>query len=257
MGRTRTGLVALPSAVIVAAAGLILCAPARADDLKLFSAPSFVDTRFMMRQAGQDLPPLMLLPALTATEPLTAAVTPWPSEMMAPLAAVAAGSQGSLMGGYQSAGASSTMAGQAHLSSDTASLWAASRRDLLRPYLDGDGERINTGEERINSQVAGSYSWGNGARLRVFAMRDAFSEARIPYYGIDVPGLERYITSTIWEQPLASGPFDRIEANVVTDEVIYKPAITPCAHPAAWNCNTMPISPRCAAESAASSPPAP
>ena len=51
----------------VLSAGL-LAKPLMAEEVKLAPAPLFLDTRTMIRHAGADMPPTMLLPAL-ATSP--------------------------------------------------------------------------------------------------------------------------------------------------------------------------------------------
>ena len=188
---------------------------------KLQPDPSFIDTRYMPRHAGQDLPPTMLLTDLPVAEPLMPAKTPWPTEFFAQRRAVAAAGDVALTGGFQGNGIVSTEAGLAHQDFAEATLWGGARHDHVKPYEDGAGQRVNYGYDRTNTQLAAAWRPAAKSRLSGFVMRDAFSNNRIPNYGIDATRMERYTASTVFEHAPQESKVGRVEAGLVFDALSY------------------------------------
>jgi len=201
---------------------MMVVGAARAEMPKLFADPSFVDTRGMMRQAGQDLPPAMLLPDVAFAEPYMPSKVAWPAEFDAMTRAAAAGRDVVVTGGMQSNGAIDTQAALVKQDSDTVSLWGAARHDHAHPYRDGGGDPVNFTYDRYNSQLAASWRPKPDARLSGFAMRDGFTDFRVPSYGIDAPRLERYIASSVYEQAAPESGFGIVQAGLTFDGVTYE-----------------------------------
>ncbi|EME67660.1 Outer membrane receptor protein [Paramagnetospirillum caucaseum] len=189
---------------------------------KLFPDQSFIDTRYMPRHAGQDLPPLMLLADLPVAEPLMPAKTAWPVEFFAQRRAAAAAARNlALTGGAQGNGAVSTTAGLANMEAGDVSLWGGVRHDRVKPYEDGAGQRVNYSYDRDNTQLAASWRPAPKSRLSGFVMRDAYSNQRIPNYGIDATRTDRYLASTVFEHAPQESRLDRIETGLVFDALSY------------------------------------
>ncbi|WP_231848968.1 TonB-dependent receptor domain-containing protein [Paramagnetospirillum magneticum] len=206
--------------VLVAMGALAESAPA-AEPPKLLPDQSFIDTRYMGRHAGQDLPPTIPLTDLPVAEPLMPAKTAWPTEFFAQRRAVAAAGNVALTGGFQGNGVVSTEAGLANTELGDASLWAGARHDHVKPYEDGAGQRVNYGYDRINTQLAAAWRPAPKSRLSGFVMRDAFSHHRIPNYGIDATRLDRYLASTVFEHAPTDSALNRVEAGLVFDALSY------------------------------------
>lgn len=189
---------------------------------KLLPDQSFVDTRYMPRHAGQDVPPTMLLTDLPVAEPLMPAKTAWPVEFFAQRRAVAAAADNVVLsGGFQGNGNVSTEAGLANTEIANGSVWGGLRHDHVKPYEDGAGQRVNYGYDRVNSQLAASWRPAPQSRLSGFVMRDAFSHHRIPNYGIDATRLDRYLATTVFEHKPTESKLDRIETGIVFDALSY------------------------------------
>ncbi len=188
---------------------------------KIYPDQSFVDTRYMSRQAGQDVPPLMLLGDLPVAEPFLPAKTPWPTEFAAARKSVAADKAVVATGGYQGNGAVGTEALLATQEIDASSLWGGARHDHILPYQDGGGQRVNYGYDRLNTQLAGNLRLSPDSRLSAFAMRDGFSNLRLPGYGLDSPRMDRYLASSVLEHAPKESGLDRLEAGVVFDALSY------------------------------------
>ncbi|MBI3444838.1 MAG: TonB-dependent receptor [Magnetospirillum sp.] len=188
---------------------------------KLSPDQSFIDTRYMGRHAGQELPPSMLLTDLPLLDPYISSKPPWPTEFSALRRDLAAGRDAVMSGGYQGNGAISTQAGLANVEVGESSVWGGIRHDLARPYEGGGGERVNYGYERLNTQLAGNLRFSPQSRLSGFVMRDSHTDARLPNYGIDAPRLDRYTASTVLEHAPRDTGFDRIETGVVFDAISY------------------------------------
>ncbi|MGE5504200.1 MAG: TonB-dependent receptor domain-containing protein [Actinomycetota bacterium] len=191
--------------------------PAAAEPPKLFADPLFVDTRFMLKHIGQELPAPMLLPALTTSPAMLLQRDPRPAESWSPTPDGSAG----LSAGYETAGSVVTEIGQAHRVMGPVEGWAVARRDRVLPYQDGADQRVNYGYDRINTQMA--LDWRPDARSRVsaYAMRDEFSDFRLPNYGLDAPDFRRLLGSAVIENRPAGGAFDRIEAGLNASLVTY------------------------------------
>ncbi|KIL97075.1 TonB-dependent receptor [Paramagnetospirillum magnetotacticum MS-1] len=188
---------------------------------KLQPDQSFIDTRYMGRHAGQDVPPTMLLTDLPVAEPLMPAKTAWPTEFFAQRRAVAASGNVALTGGFQGNGNVSTEAALTNMDMGGVSLWGGARHDHVKPYEDGAGQRVNYGYDRVNTQLAAAWRPAPESRLSGFLMRDAFTNHRIPNYGIDATRLDRYVASTVFEHAPKESGFDRVEAGVVFDALSY------------------------------------
>lgn len=192
-----------------------------ADLPQLLPTPAFIDTRTMTRLTGQDLPPVILLPDLVTAEPLMPSKTPWPSEVLSPARIVAAGGDVALGGGFQGNGSVSTEAGLAHRGGEQGSVWAGVRHDLAKPYEDGAGQRVNSGYNRTDTQMAASWRPSPGTRVSGFVMRDSFNNYRLPNYGIDATRLDHYAASTILDHRSAESVFDHVQAALVFDGTSY------------------------------------
>lgn len=203
-------------------AGAETVEPAGAAEPPKYSVdPSFIDTRGMPRHAGIDLPPLMQMGELATAEPLMPAKTAWPVEFLAQRRSVAASGDVALSGGYQGNGSAATQVALAHLDTDGGSIWAGLRHDLVKPYEDGAGQRVNYGYNRLNAQTAAQWRPTERTRLAGFVMRDAYENHRIPNYGIDAPRLDRYAASTSFEHRPDGTVFNRVEAGLSHDVTSY------------------------------------
>ncbi|WP_242442969.1 TonB-dependent receptor [Magnetospirillum sp. 15-1] len=199
-----------------------LAESSRAAELpKVLPDQSFIDTRYMGRHAGQDVPPTMLLADLPVAEPLMPAKTAWPTEFFAQRRAVAAAGNVALTGGLQGNGVVSTEAGLTNMEVGDTTLWGGARHDHVKPYEDGAGQRVNYGYDRINTQLAANWRPAPQSRLSGFVMRDAFNNHRIPNYGIDATRLDRYIASTVFEHAPQDSAVNRVEAGLVFDALSY------------------------------------
>ncbi len=192
-----------------------------AEQPKLLPDQSFIDTRYMPRHAGQDVPPTMLLGDLPVAEPLMPAKTSWPTEFFAQRRAVAAARNVALTGGLQGNGAVSTQAGLANMEVGDTTVWGGARHDHVKPYEDGAGQRVNYGYDRVNTQLAANWRPAPKSRLSGFVMRDAFNNHRIPNYGIDATRLDRYLASTVFEHAPQDSKVGRVEAGLVFDALSY------------------------------------
>lgn len=217
-GKSRYSLCALPLLAAIAAVGHPIEA---AEVPKLLPDQSFIDTRYMPRHAGQDLPPGIALADLPVAEPLMPSKTAWPTEFIALRRTVAAQGNVALAGQFQGNGNISTQAGLANTRMGDVTLWGGARHDHAKPYEDGAGQRVNYGYDRVNTQLAGVWKPADKTRLSASLMRDSFSHNRIPNYGIDATRMDRYLASTVFEHAPAHAPVERIEAGLVFDALSY------------------------------------
>ncbi len=215
MGKAREAVVAVYSVFSA-------CVSAHAGEQpKLFPSPTFVEPRFLIRHAGEDLPPLMLLPDIATAAPLLPPRGTVPEELRGAPRRVAAKSDVVVSGGYEGAGDIATAAALAHREADASALWGAARGDRVRPYRDGGGGRVGYAYDRLNTQLAASHRFAPDSRLSLFGMRDAYHDGRIPHYGVDVTDMERGLATAVLDHAPGSGWFDRIEAGVSVATTAY------------------------------------
>jgi iron complex outermembrane receptor protein len=194
----------------------------KADPPKLLADPSFVDTRFMTRHDGLDLPPLLIGPqALLTAEHYFLARPPGAAEADSLRRQVV--DSGTLVGsgGYMGNGAIATQSALARQDGTEGSAWAGMRHDHMHPYQDGGGGRINTSYDRLNSQLAASWRPTPETRLSGYAMRDGFSGFRLPNYGVDGTRLDRTYATTVLERKPAPDGFQLVQAALSFHEDSY------------------------------------
>lgn len=181
-----------------------------ADEPLLFPDRSFVDTRFLTRQAGQDLPPSIGITDLSSAAALQLG-SQRPADRAAPLKAFGADKEVTFTAGYDGAGDIRTVAGVVHEQADKSALWAGVRRDNASPYLDGGGSRVGFGYDRLLTEAAVRHDITPDTRIHVFALRDAYADFTLPHYGIDAPRLEKWVASSVVQHSAPTGPFDKVE----------------------------------------------
>ncbi|WP_130471309.1 TonB-dependent receptor domain-containing protein [Candidatus Magnetaquicoccus inordinatus] len=197
---------ALAWALLTGAAHLLAALPAVADDL------SFVIPQRLTRHGSQDFPELIPLDkVLTAAGTITyshPAATPWNpigealNNLSAPLA----------ISGHSGLAATEVLAARVgqQWSADSR-LIAAFRHERQQSYNAADGQAINSGLRREAEYLLAQKGSNNGSRLTLYAVRDLFSDSKVPQYNLDAPQLQRQLLSLTASSLPLEGYFDRLD----------------------------------------------
>jgi iron complex outermembrane receptor protein len=186
-----------------------------------FPTPTFVETRFLQRHAGEDLPPPMLLPQMAWAPVSLPARGPVPEEWSAPRKALAAGADTSVIAGSDGIGDAATIGTVTRRDLGDTTIWAGIRGDQVNPYTDGGNARVAYSYERLNTQMAVSHRFRPGSRLTVFGLRDGIEEGRTPHSSVDTPQFQRGQGNLLLDHAPAAGPFDRVEAAASISTITY------------------------------------
>ncbi|MBF0326425.1 MAG: TonB-dependent receptor [Alphaproteobacteria bacterium] len=195
---------------------VISAAKAETPAPRLFATPSFVESRFMQRHAGEDVPRPIFLPSILMAVPLITPRHPLPSEVIHQ-----GGSSTGMMAGLESAGAVAFSGIAARQAIGDTILWGGLRADQVNPYRDGAGQRVNYGYERVSPQAALTHPLGPRTGLTVFGLLDNFEESRTPHSATDAPQFQHGLgTMRIDHVPMGS-IFDRLEIAASVDSITY------------------------------------
>jgi iron complex outermembrane receptor protein len=183
---------------------------------RLFATPSFVETRFMQRHAGEDVPRPIFLPSILTATPFISPRHPPPPEVIHQ-----GGPATGMMAGLESAGDVAFSGIAARQAIDDTVLWAGLRADRANPYRDGAGQRVNYSYERVSPQAALAHPLGPRTGLTVFGLLDNFEQSRTPHSATDAPQFQHGLgTMRIDHVPIES-IFDRLEIAASVDTITY------------------------------------
>ncbi|MBF0095928.1 MAG: TonB-dependent receptor [Magnetococcales bacterium] len=187
---------------------VVLCGEAVADEY------SFVMPQKLPRHGTKDFPDLVPLDkALTAPGTVSfsqPAGAPWnpvwdvANRSAAPIAVT----------GQTGLAGNAVTATQLQYKEADALVRAALRYEQQHTYEAADGQSINTGLHRDSEYLLVQHGNDAGPKLRLSALRDAFTEAKVPYYDLDAPSLERQLFTLSATSLPMEGYFDRLDLKI-------------------------------------------
>lgn len=188
-------------------------AKAQSDFPTLVPQPSFVDTRYLKRHAGVDLPAFTLITQMHGNWALNLGRGTMPAEFSGAVDAFALAHSVAVSMGYEGNGNVISRTQTAHRQIGPLTLWEGLRYDRQEHYKTGGGEQVNFGYDRIDAQVAASYRFSPNAKLSLYGIRDGYNNVRMPATTLDTPDLIRGYGGTVLELTNLDGPVSRVEAS--------------------------------------------
>lgn len=186
---------------------------AESDFPTLVSQLSFVDTRFMKRHAGDDLPAFTLISQLHGNWALNLGRGDMPPEYSGGIDAFALAHPVAISMGYDGNGNVISRTQTAHEQTGPLTLWEGIRYDRQEHYKTGGGEQVNFAYDRIDAQVAAAYRFSPNAKWSIYGIRDGYNDVRMPATTLDTPDLIRGYGGTVLELTNLDGPVSGIEAS--------------------------------------------